>query len=187
MLTLNISRQYAKIDITSVRATTNITTTPARLTMETEPATIEIRQLKGELEMDWRLFRASLGIKGPEEFSQDCAALGRQTTLETIGRIVQDGDRLAAIEADENAIVALAIESTAPTPSEVNLVYLEPPQIHYTARPVSINPRPGRLKCEFTPGTLDLGFQPGQVNIRMAQYPAIKMWAAERKTLDIHI
>jgi len=185
MLTLNISRQYAKIDITSVRATTNITTTPAQLTMETEPATIEIRQPKGELEIDWRPFRASLGIKGPAEFSRDCAVLGRQTALETIGRIAQDGDRLAAIESDENAVVALAIESATPPEPEITWAHLEPPRIHYTAHQPIISPSPGRVNYEFTRGTLDLGFQPGQVNIHMVQYPAIKLSVTESKSVDM--
>lgn len=185
MLTLNISQQYAKIDITTVRAATNITTTPAQLNMESEPATIEIRQPKGELEIDWRPFRASLGIKDPIEFAQDCAALGRRTVLETIGRIVQDGNRLAAIESGENAVAALAKESTMPPVSEITWAYLEPPRIHYTAHQPVVSPSRGRVNYELIRGTLDLGFQPGQVNIHMVQYPALKLSVTESKSVDV--
>lgn len=184
MLTLNISQQYGKIDITTTRASSEITTTHPQLNMETEPATVEIRQPKGELKIDWEPFRASYGIKTSSQFARDCAERGRQKAMEAIEGIVQDGNRMAQIETGEDVIVALATEANFPPAPEINLAYLEPPAIHYTAHKPEFNPTPGRVNFKFIPGRIDVNYQPATVNIRMAQYPSIKMWVTDN-TVDI--
>ncbi|SMC39841.1 DUF6470 family protein [Sporomusa malonica] len=176
MLRLNISQQYAKIDITTERPFLGMKTTASKLDIQTEPATVEIRQPQGELEIDNRPFRASYGIKDHGEFLRDCAELGKQTALETIGRIAQEGDRLAAIETQENAIANIAAESSYPPAPEITWAHLEKPIIHYTAHPVEFTPIEGHVTINVEPGTLDMDYRPGTVNIRMAQYQSIKMW-----------
>ena len=184
MLILNISQQYAKIDITTKRADMGLTTTRPELNIETEPATVEIGQPNGELEIDWEPYRASYGIKNNMEFARDCAELGRQTALETIGRMAEDGDRLAQIESGEDAPVALAIENSSPPEPEVVWSHLEAPAIHYTAHQPIFKPTPGQVNTDLIRGTVNMNYQPGEVNIRMAQYPSVKMWVTDN-SVDI--
>ncbi|WP_371372082.1 DUF6470 family protein [Sporomusa aerivorans] len=185
MLVLNISRQYAKIDITTTRAEMNMTTTRPELVIDTEPATVEISQPKGELEIDWDPFRASYGIKTSSQFSRDCADLGRQAALEAIGRIAEEGNRMAQIESGEDAPVVMSAESTMQPAPEVVWSWLAPPDIHYTAHQPVFNPSPGSLRYDFVRGTLNMNYQPAQINIRMAQYPSLKMWITDN-SLDVH-
>lgn len=185
MLTLNISQQYAKISITTTRADMGLTTTRPQLNIETEPAKVEISQPKGELEIDWEPFEASYGIKTCSQFTRDYADLGRQAALEAIGRIAQEGDRMAKIESGEDPMVAMAAESNTPPPPEVIWSPLEPPAIHYTAHQPEFNPSPGHINFEFIRGTVNMNYQPAQVDIRMAQYPSVKMWVTDN-SVDIN-
>lgn len=181
MLILNISQQYAKIDITTKRADMGLTTTRPQLNIDTEPATVEIHQPQGELEIDWEPYRASFGIKNNSEFARDCADLGRQTALETIGRMAEEGNRMAQIESGEDPMVAMAAESTLTSPVEVVWSHLEAPAIHYTAHQPEFNPTRGQVNTELIRGTVNMNFQPAQVNIRMAQYPSVRMWVTENQ------
>ena len=185
MLTLNISQQPAKMEITTVRAANNLTTTSPRLLIDTEAATVEIRQPKGELEIDWRPFRASYGIKDSSEFSRDNAERGRQIALETIGRIAQDGDQLARIESGQDAVVALATESNNTPVPEVIWAWLEPPAITYTAHQPEFRFTPARFSTELIRGTVNIDYEPYQFNLRMIQYPSIKMWVTGYNDIDI--
>ncbi len=185
MLTLNISQQYAKIDITTVRADSNLTTTPPRLMINTEAATVEISQPEGELEIDWRPFRASYGIKDNDQFARDNAERGRQIAFDTIGRIAQDGDQLANIESGQDAVAALAAEANVTPVPEVIWAWLEPPAIQYTAHQPEFRPTPARFSTELIRGTVNINYQPYQVNIRMAQYPSITMWVTGYNDIDI--
>ncbi|CQR70456.1 hypothetical protein SOV_39890 [Sporomusa ovata DSM 2662] len=186
MLTLNISQQYAKINITTARADMRLSTTRPQLMIDTEPAVVEISQPKGELEIDWEPFWSSIGLKTPSQFSRDCAELGRQTAMETIARIAQDGNRMAAIESKEDAMVAMAADSTLQPVPEVVWAHLEPPVIHYTARPPVFNPSPGSVKYNFVRGTVNMDYLPAQVNISMAQYSSVKMWVTDN-SVDINV
>ncbi len=185
MLILNISQQYAKIDITTKRADMKLTTTRPQLNIDTEPATVEISQPKGELEIDWEPYRASIGIKNNRELAYDCAELGRQTAMETIGRMAEEGDRLARIESGEDASVAIAIENSTPPERELVWSHLQAPAIRYTAHKPIFKPTPGQVNTELIRGTVNMNFQPAEVNIRMAQYPSVKMWVTDN-SVDIN-
>lgn len=179
MLVLNISQQPAKISISTTRADMGLTTTRPQLTIETEPATVEISQPKGELEIDWEPFRASYGKKNNIQFARDAADLGRQTAFDTIGRIAQEGNRLMSIESGEDPVPAMAAEVNTQLPTEVIWARLEPPVIHYTAHQPIFKPTPGRVTIELARGTVNMDFRPATVDIRMAQYPSIKMWVTD--------
>lgn len=185
MLTLNISQQPAKMEITTVRADNNLTTTPPRLLLDTEAATVEIRQPKGELEIDWRPFRASYGIKDSGEFSRDNAARGQQIALETIGRIADEGNRLARIESGQDVVAELATEANTPSTPEVVWTWLEPPAIKYTAHQPEFRPTPARFSTELIRGTVNIDYEPYQFNLRMVQYPSITMWVTGYNDIDI--
>ncbi|WP_425058506.1 putative protein YviE [Sporomusa carbonis] len=176
MIRLNISQQYAKIEMTTERPFLGIKTTPPKLNIETQAAKLEIRQPRGELEIDNTPFRASYGLKDHGEFLRDCAELGRQTALDTVARIAQEGDRMAAIETGEDAIVNMAAESNYPPAPEITWAHLEKPIIRYTAHPPRFTPVEGHITTHLEWGTVDFDYRPGRVNIRMAQYPSIKMW-----------
>ncbi|SDF79588.1 DUF6470 family protein [Sporolituus thermophilus] len=186
MLYLNIRSQPALLEMTSYAAALNLKTTPARLEMATEAARVEIRQPKGELYIDQAPCRASRGIYGVSEFARVNAEEGRRTALETVGRIAAEGDRMAAIETGEDAIVNMATESNFPPPPDITWAYVEPPIIRYTARPVEIDVQSGRVNATYVPGKVEGEYTPGKVDVRVARYPSIKMWVTENK-YDVYV
>lgn len=153
-----------------------IRTFPARMTMSSEPARVELRSRRGalsiqsnraRLSVDSRQARAEMGAATPEllrqEWMRDCQAAG----LRVIGRAAEEGDRMAAIETDENAIVAIAAESgysglDGMTPDEVMaavnvaLVPSSRPQIDWQAGDEQVSYVPSRVEASWRPGRLSI-------------------------------
>lgn len=181
MLRLNISQQYAKLDINTTRPVLNLQATSPQIQIDSEPAKLEIRQAKGELEIDNTPYRYSIGIKNIQEMARDNAQAGRQTALETIGRIAEEGNRLASIENGGNPIADMAAESSIVEAPEITWSHIEPPNINYRMTPAQIEVTPGKLDINLQRGTVDSNLQRGTVDIRIGQYQSIKFWTTENK------
>lgn len=181
MLKLNISQQYAKLELISQRANLNMKTIAPRLDMHTEPVKVEIRQPQGMLEIDQSPCRASYGIKSSADFSRDAAEEGKRVAMETVGRIAQEGDRMASVESHEDAIVAMATETNFPPPPEVILARVESPIVRYTAHPVEFQVTPGRVNINPQLGSVQADYQPGSVHGTITQYQSVRMWTTENK------
>lgn len=181
MLRLNISQQYAKIGLTTDKPQINLSTTLPRIELSTEAAKVEISQPHGELEIDQTPCRASIGIKNWTEFAYDLADEGRNGFLEAIANLSQEGDRLAAIEDEPEAIANISWEKINPEPSDVSLEWIENPIIHYQMNQPEFNVAEGKLNSEFKSATLDNNFHWGKVNTGISQYQSIKFWTTENK------
>ncbi len=181
MLFLNIATQPAKIHIQTTPPQIQLKTTRPALIMDTEPAIVEIRSPKGKLEIDQTPCRYSYGIKNNTDFSRDNAQTGYQAALEAIARIAQEGDRMAAIESHEDAIINMAIEANIAEPLDVTLARIANPDIRYTPQPVEYNPTPGKLNIQVEMGTVDNQLQRGKVDITVADYGSVKFWTSEGK------
>lgn len=181
MLKLNISQQYAKLELTSQRAKLNMKTIAPRVEIDTEPAKVEIRQPMGKLEIDQSPCRASYGIKSPTDFSREIAEEGKRAALEAIARIAQEGQRMASIESKEDAIVAMATETNFPPPPQVVLARTASPNIRYTASPVEFQVTQGRVNINPQLGSIQTDYQPGTVQGHITQYQSVRMWTTENK------
>lgn len=179
MLRLNIATQPIKVSITSQPARLELRPTAAKLAMQTTSAVVEIHQSRGQLSIDQSPCRASYGIKNWSEFSRDNAAAGKQAALEAVGRIAAEGDRLASIETGENAVAAIARDRMAYDWPEVVIAPIAPPEIYYEPRPPEFNPLPGKVTYSVQPGKVEGDYQPASVDLRVLQYPSIRMWTTE--------
>lgn len=181
MLCLNISQQYAKIAINTTRPQLNLQTTRPQIDINSQAARLEIRQATGELELDYTPYRYSIGIKNIQDMARDNAREGKQTALETIGRIAQEGDRMARIETKENAIAEMSAEANLPELPELIWVPIEKPDISYKFNPAQIEYIPGNLDINLRRGTVDANLDRGTVDIRIAQYQNVRFWTTENK------
>lgn len=182
MLQINISTQPIRLSYTTKNAQSNLQSTPPTVQMETTPATLEIHQPQGELTIDMTPCRYSIGIKNNADFARDNAALGRQTAMKAIARIVDEGNQLAQIENKSNAIADIAAYSTRSEVPSVTLAHIDSPDIHYQANPVQFNPTAGKVNFTVQPGTVQGDYQPGSVDIRVTQYPSIEI-----STVDVKV
>ena len=182
MLQINIQTQPIRLDYNSRNAKLELQSTPAKVEMETTAATLEIRQPRGELTIDQTPCRYSIGLKNIEDFARDNASLGRQTAMNTIARIVQEGNQMAQIENGSNVIANMAFGNSLVEVPELTLAPIAAPNIQYQANPAQINGRAGNLNITVQPGQLQGDYQPGSVDIQVSQYPSI-----EFSTIDVEV
>lgn len=181
MLKLNISQQPAKLELNITNPMLNLKTKAPKLNLSTEPAIVEIRQIKGKLEIDQYPCRYSIGFRNNADFSSDAAQEGKRIVLETIGRIAAEGNRLANIESGENAIANIATESNFSESPDITWGRIELPNFYYEPGKIEFNPVRGKLKLELDRGTVDVQLQRGEVHGTMAQYQKLRFWTTEGK------
>lgn len=181
LLCLNISQQNAKIAISTTRPVLNLQTTRPQIEINSQAAKLEISQAKGELEIDNTAYRYSIGIKNLQDMARDNSEEGRQIVIETIGRIAEDGDRMARIESKENVFANMAAEANIKEAPEITWAPIQAPNIRYNLTPAQIDYIPGKLDINLRRGSIDAQLERGTVNISMAQYQSIKFWTTENK------
>lgn len=176
MLRLQMESQPLRYEMIVQSPKLLLETQQAQLQIETEPATVEISGAKGSLTIDHTPWRYSLGIKNNFDFVKDAATAGRQSAMNAIARLAQDGQRMAAIENGGNAISEMAKDTLLPPLANLTMTSLEPPDINYDLQPVQYNPQPGKVRYNVIPGSVINTTQPGSVDMQITQYPSLRMW-----------
>jgi len=182
MLRININTQPIRLDYNIQNAKLNLQSNQAKVEMETTPATLEISQPRGELTIDHTPFRYSIGLKNIADFARDNAALGRQTALDTIARIVEEGNQMARFETKSNVIANLAFNNSISDVPDITWAPIAAPDIRYQANPAKINAVAGKVNFTIQPGKVQGDYQPGKVDIQVLQYPSIKF-----STIDVKV
>jgi len=181
MQILNVATEPIKIEINSQKGSLSLHTTLPKIDVQAEAARLEIRQPKGDLKIDSTAFRSSYGIKNFQTFCRDNGQMGKNSALTAVSRIVEDGNRMAQIASGEDAIVEIAADSCFTSAGELSWVPLEKPEVSYTPNRPQIKFIKGNFKFNVEPGNLETTYQPGKVNVSVAQYPSIKKWTSENK------
>jgi len=182
MLQISINTQPIRLDYKTQNAKLNLQSTPSKVEMETTPATLEIRQPRGELTIDHTPYRYSIGLKNIADFARDNAALGRQTAMDTIARIVEDGNQMARFETKSNVIANLAFNASLSEVPEITWAPIAAPKIYYQANQAKINAITGKVNFTVHPGEVQGDYQAGKVDIQVIQYPSIKF-----STVDVKV
>ena len=153
---------------------------PWRLALRSDPGTLNIESERARVSVDSRQVRAEMGAATPEilrqEWVQDCRASG----LRAIERMANEGDRMAAIETGEDAIVAIASDSgysglhgMAPeeimASANVALVPNSWPKMEWSGGRVRIGYEPGRVEATWQAGRLSIEATRAQVEFRVQQ------------------
>ncbi|HZK54262.1 MAG TPA: DUF6470 family protein [Desulfosporosinus sp.] len=182
MLQINISTQPIRLDYNVQDAKLNLQSTPAKLQVETMAATLEIHQPRGELTIDSTPSRYSIGLKNNSDLARDNAALGQQSAVNAVARIVEEGNQYGRIESSSNAFADIAANSSISQAPGLTLAHIDAPNLHYEASPVEFNPTAGKVNFSVQPGILEGNFQSGKVDIRVVQYSSIQF-----STVDIKV
>jgi hypothetical protein len=167
---------FAKIELIVEKPTQRIEQPKAELNLRQEPAILEIKQPRGILSVDSSRARYSIGLRTSTEFSDDNASFGKQKLMEAIGRISQEGDRLAAIEQKSDPIVEIAAESIGiePTPVSSPLNPDEGVDVSYQSRPPEIHvERRGAKMNPVIKHPIHL-YTPGKVHVSIKQWNSLK-------------
>ena len=176
MLRINMSQQYAKINMDIKDPQLKLHTTLPKIEIHTEAAKVEITGGSGELSIDTTPCRESYGIFNNAGFAGDCAERGKETAMETIGRMAQEGDRLMRIESHEDAVVNIAIDNMSPQEFDVEWMPKNLPVIEFHPKPVRYHPIPGKVDVSVHWGYVENNSEPGTVTVTMAQYNKLNIW-----------
>lgn len=182
MPSINIATQPMKLEYNSQRASLNTTTKRAEVIVDAEAAVWDIQQPSGELDIDPTPCRYAYGLKPMPDLVHDYAQAGMDSAIAGIGRIAEEGDRLARIESGENAIANLSFESTMDPDAELTIAYVPLPNIRYTPHRPEIKLNDRQLNVSFQPAAVQNDYNPGQLDIRVVQYPNVNIeWTNDRK------
>ena len=138
---------------------------------------LEIRQPRGDLEIDYTKALDALGQGGNLETMHRIYSAARSVAMDGIARIVENGNRLAAIHKGGNAIAEIAQSSVngfpemdfAGEPSYDNV------DVFYTAHKPEIEVIMGRIEYNSKVNPPIVEYHKGKLDIYMKQYPNVEM------------
>lgn len=185
MLRINISQQYAKINLDIKDPQIELQTNMPQLEIHTEAAKVEISSGSGVLSIDQTPCRESLGLKTNGALTRAAAEEGKRIAFETIGRMSEEGDRMMRIESHEDAVVNIATEKNIPEPVDVEWQSINPPIIEYRPTPVRYNPIPGKVETQLHWGRVESNFESGKVTVSMAQYGKVDIWVTGNMDMKV--
>ncbi|WP_232697843.1 DUF6470 family protein [Brevibacillus daliensis] len=133
-LLLDIKSPRGKQEIEQPRAEQNITQ---------EPAIMDIRQARGRLTMDSSEARENIDLKGPLARTRDNADYGYRQAMEAIADAASEGDRMMAVEKNNNVFSDIGFEKTKFFTGEpfvaAGFMVGDGLEIHYQHEPLSIS------------------------------------------------
>ncbi|PYI51178.1 DUF6470 family protein [Paenibacillus flagellatus] len=175
---IQISQQYARIGIDADLGRYEMKQPRPTFELEQPQATMEMRQPLGELEIDqskaWdALGRANILVVMNRIYSQ-----ARDIALQGIAKIVEDGNRMAAInKTSADAIPELASDVTVSFPDfqYAGEAAFDNVDIQYTARKPEVRITPGQIKLNTHPNPPEVEYFRGKLDIYMQQYNKVEI------------
>ena len=177
-----------RLDIQTIPAKIDFSSTPARLDMRQplpqlsitrETGSRDIETTNPQLSIDSSACRADEGYKTSSEFTEEFAQEGMQALYDAASKFTQEGEFiLENFHTSENVIADLAKSKTSPQMSRFELKFIPSHQ-------AEINCTPGSLRINFSPDKIKLNWnvspqadihvaQEAQFNLNTVQYPEIK-------------
>ncbi|HEY0829363.1 MAG TPA: DUF6470 family protein [Bacilli bacterium] len=174
---IQIRTQPARLGIDADMGQLDMTQPKAAFEMETTPATLDIRQPQGEMEIDYRKAWDALGAGDHLETMQKIYSQMPNIALRGIARIVEDGNRMAAIHLRRNVIADLASEVrvTFPEIQYVGEASYDNVDVYYTARKAEIHVIEGGVDLRTHPNRPEINYHRGKLDIYVMQHAKIEI------------
>jgi hypothetical protein len=165
--TIQIQTQPARMGMDATPAKLEIEQPPATFEMSTTAPILNIRSQRGELHIDQTRAWDALSMGPHLETMNKIYSAVKNIVLDTIGRIAEEGDQLAAIHRDTNAIADIAenrrvdrFELAFAGPAGYDNVDIEyiahAPEIEYIKGEVNLHAQENKPHYQFTRGKLDI-------------------------------
>jgi len=180
---IQISQQYGRIGIDADPGQLDIQQPKAKQELTTTPAKLEIDANPGQLIIDNSGWHDALGhgptLQAFNRIYSEC----RNIAMQGIAKIVEDGNRMAAIHTGENAIAALAQESTKDI-DFYEFMYMgeasyDNIDIQYEPGPFHIQFEPAKVEHRVTVNPPIINYHRGKLDIYMLQYPKLEITAPQ--------
>lgn len=166
---IGIQTQRGSFEIRQPHARVNPKTEPAKLTIDREPARLDINADKA-----WDAL-----AQGPslQTFLRIYAG-GRQAILEQIAEIAQKGDRMAAIHIPHDPFAEAAIEWSRPiriAEAVAGAPHYDNVDVTFTPEQLSMSFRPAQVIFDPVTFKPEIQYQRGHVNIYLRQRNSIEI------------
>lgn len=174
---IEIRQQFAKIGMESSRASMKIEQPRADLSIQTTRPEVSIESPRGELTIDQSRAWDALAIGDHLQSMNQIYSEIKNIVMQTIGKIVDEGNQLAAIHRDTNAIADIAQDITIDF-FELNFAgyaSVDNVDISYTARKPEIEVNLGSVNLEVQRHDPIISSEPAKLNIYMLQHNKLEI------------
>lgn len=183
---IRIEQQYAKLGIQAERSKITIKQPKATFELESTPPRFDIEQPRGRLTIDQSRAWDALGVGSNLRLMSLIYDQSHQFSLEGIARIVENGNRLAAIHLGGNPIADIAGEQAfrdLPVQT-VTMATNDNVDITYEPQHPNIELVRGRVDANIRRNLPEIGYIHGKVHYDMLQKQSIKITPPQ---LDIRV
>ncbi len=185
---------FPRIEIRTTPLKLGMRTSPSKMEMETgnpnsldlhtEPGKLEIHQEHIKVEIDQSQCFEEAGLKSNASLIAESASLGMQKSMETIGKIVDQGNQLAAIESGQDPIPEQAeYNAYGQFFHEWNIGFLPTsrPEFKVTGGTVDINYKPAKVVNDTPVKKVHFNYTKSKLDIYVEQYNSIEMSVVDLK------
>lgn len=175
---IRISQQYARIGIDADLGRYEIKQPRPMFELEQTNAKMEIRQPRGELEIDQSKAWDALSRTNILEVMQRIYGQAREVAMKGIARIVEDGNRMAAIHKNKaDAIPELASDVTVSFPEMeyAGEAAFDNVDVHYTPHRPEIETTRGEVKLNTRVNPPEVDYYRGKLDIYMLQFNKVEI------------
>jgi hypothetical protein len=174
---IRLNLQPAKIGIDIKPGQQEIHQPQPEMEMHTTPLKIEMSSPQGELHIDQSKAWDALGTGSNLTFMNRIYSESKDIALQGIARIVENGNRMAAIHNNRDVIADMATEQ-AFEGSSMNYLgeaAYDNVVIDYIPQEPKYEVDPGSVDVKFTAHNPEMNYTPGKVSVYMVQFPKVEM------------
>lgn len=174
---IQIKLTHAKLHIDADLGRYEIKQPRPTFEMEQHPTKQTIEQPRGDLRIDQTRAWDALGRTNILVVMDRIYSQARDIALEAIGRIAEDGDRMAAIHTKEDVIPALAerVRVSFPEMQYAGEPSYDNVDITYEKRKPEIQAERGGVEINTHPNPPEIQYHRGKLEIYMRQYPNVEI------------
>lgn len=98
---ITIHQTFGQIGLNITPAAMQIQKENSSVNVHVEPSETHVQYREPDIQMDWQPVWDEIGLKGVDSLGQKIKSKGKSKTLEIIGQLARDGDRLGNIASGE--------------------------------------------------------------------------------------
>ncbi|GAA3412801.1 DUF6470 family protein [Paenibacillus hodogayensis] len=170
---IQIRQQYARIGIDADLGQYTMKQPRPTFELEQPKAKLTIRQPRGEMDIDQTKAWDALARTNILEVMNRIYSQAKDIALQGIAKIVEDGNRMAAIHkssADAFAELAGDVRVSFPEMQYAGEASYDNVDVFYTARKPEIEAEPGQVRLNSHPNWPEVEYNRGKLDIYMQQY-----------------
>ncbi|SDO61627.1 hypothetical protein SAMN04487897_11810 [Paenibacillus sp. yr247] len=174
---LSIHQTFAQIGIDTQKAQLSIESPRGQLEVKQEAASMDITSPKGELSVDSSAAWSALGKGDHLEWMNQIYSQLQSVALQAIGKIVEDGNRMAMITNPSNSFAEIAAnQMNEQNPVEyVGEASNLNVKLNYEMKKPEINITPHQTDIQYTPQKPQISYAPGNIDIYVKQKNSIEI------------